>query len=56
MMKKQLIQFPDLYYTKNQIPLKISHRAFELIWRMCESYELWCRETNQKNLLKLNIT
>tara|TARA_A100001015_G_scaffold59875_1_gene66029 strand:- start:1987 stop:2421 length:435 start_codon:yes stop_codon:yes gene_type:complete len=56
MMKKQLIRFPDLYYTKNQSPLKISQRAFELIWRMCESYELWCKETNQKNLLKLNIT
>ena len=56
MMKKQLIRFPDLYYTKSQSPLKISQRAFELIWRICESYELWCKETNQKNLLKLNIT
>ena len=56
MMKKQLIRFPNLYYTKSQSPLKISQRAFELIWRMCESYELWCKETNQKNLLKLNIT
>ena len=56
MMKKQLIRFPDLYYTKSKSPLKISQRAFELIWRMCESYELWCKETNQKNLLKLNIT
>ena len=55
MMVKQLIQFPDLYYTKNNFPLKISQRAFEHLWRICESYELWCIETKQKELLKLNI-
>ena len=55
MMIKQLIQFPDLYYTKNKFPLKISQRAFDQLWRICESYELWCKETEQSELLKLNI-
>ena len=55
MMIKQLIQFPDLYYTKSHFPLEISQRAFDHLWRMCESYELWCRETKQNKLIKLNI-
>ena len=55
MMMKQLIQFPDLYYTKNNIPLEICQRAFDHLWRICESYELWCKETDQHNLLILNI-
>ena len=55
MMMKQLIQFPDLYYTKDNIPLEISQRAFDHLWRICESYELWCKETDQSNLLILNI-
>ena len=54
-MIKQLIQYPDLYYAKSQFPLEISQRAFEHLWRICESYELWCKETKQNNLLKLNI-
>ena len=55
MMIKQLIQFPDLYYTKSHFPLEISQRAFNNIWRMCESYELWCNESNQNNLIFLKI-
>ena len=55
MMVKQLIQFPDLYYTKSHYPLEISQRAFNHLWRMCESYELWCKETKQSELLYLNI-
>ena len=55
MMIKQLIQFPDLYYTKSHFPLEISQRAFDHLWRMCESYELWCKETKQSNLLVLNL-
>ena len=55
MMIKQLIQFPDLYYAKSHFPLEISQRAFDHLWRMCESYELWCKETKQINLIKLNI-
>tara|TARA_B100001057_G_C22458822_1_gene798019 strand:- start:170 stop:607 length:438 start_codon:yes stop_codon:yes gene_type:complete len=54
-MIKQLIQFPELYYTKSHYPLEISQRAFDNLWRMCESYELWCKETKQENLIYLNI-
>tara|TARA_B100000579_G_scaffold232107_1_gene190192 strand:+ start:79 stop:516 length:438 start_codon:yes stop_codon:yes gene_type:complete len=54
-MIKQLIQFPDLYYAKSQFPLEISQRAFDHLWRMCESYELWCKETKQEKLINLNI-
>ena len=56
MMIKQLIKYPKLYYTKNNNPLNISKRAFDHLWRMCESYELWCKETNQKELVLLNIS
>ena len=52
---KQLIQFPDLYYTKSHFSLEISQRAFDHLWRMCESYELWCKETKQKDLIFLNV-
>ena len=55
MIMKQLIQFPDLYYAKSHFPLEISQRAFDQIWRMCESYELWCKETKQKELIILGI-
>jgi hypothetical protein len=53
---KQLIKFPNLYYAKSSYPLEISQRAFDHLWRMCESYELWCKETKQSKFLKLNIT
>ena len=55
MMIKQLIQFPNLYYTKSHFPLEISQRAFDHLWRICESYELWCKETKQHNLIDLKI-
>ena len=55
MMMKQLIQFPDLYYAKSHFPLDISQRAFDHLWRICESYELWCKESNQENLIYLKI-
>ena len=54
-MIKQLIQFPNLYYTKSHYPLELSQRAYDHLWRICESYELWCKETNQNELLVLNI-
>ena len=54
-MVKQLVQFPDLYYTKSHFPLEISQRAFDHLWRMCESYELWCKETKQTEFLILKI-
>ena len=52
---KQLIKFPELYYAKSSFPLEISQRAFDFLWRMCESYELWCRETKQTEKLLLKI-
>ena len=54
-MVKQLIQYPDLYYAKSHFPLEISQRALDHLWRICESYELWCKETNQKKLIHLNL-
>ncbi len=55
MVIKQLIQFPDLYYAKSHYPLEISQRAFDHLWRMCESYELWCRESKRESLIFLKI-
>jgi len=55
LMIKQLIKFPELYYAKSHFPLEISQRAFDHLWRMCESYELWCNETKQKELIFLKI-
>ena len=52
---KQLIQFPDLYFAKSHYPLELSQRAFDHLWRMCESFELWCKETNQEKLIVLKI-
>ena len=54
-MVKQLIKFPNLYYTKSHFPLEISQRAFDHLWRICESYELWCRETKQEELIQLKM-
>ena len=53
---KQLMKFPELYYAKNSFPLEISQRAFDFLWRMCESYELWCKEAKQPDALDLDIT
>ena len=55
MVIKQLIKFPELYYTKSHFPLEVSQRAFDNLWRMCESYELWCKESKQINLIILKI-
>ena len=52
---KQLIKYPELYYAKSSFPLEISQRAFDFLWRMCESYELWCNETDQSEQLLLKI-
>jgi hypothetical protein len=55
MMVKQLVQFPSLYYTKSHYPLELSQRAFNHLWRICESFELWCKESKQNDLIFLNI-
>ena len=54
-MVKFLLKIPKLYYTKTHFPLELSQRAFDHLWRVCESYEMWCKETKQKNLIKLNL-
>ena len=54
-MIKFLMKIPKLYYTKSHFPLEISQRAFDHLWRVCESYEMWCKETKQKKLIILNI-
>ena len=54
-MVKFLMKIPKLYYTKSNFPLEISQRAFDHLWRVCESYEMWCKETKQEKLITLNI-
>ena len=53
---KQLIKIPALYEAKNNTLIEASMRAHQFLWRMCESYELWCKETGQSEQLLLNIT
>ena len=55
-MIKFLLKIPKLYYTKTHFPLELSQRAFDHLWRVCESYEMWCKETKQKKLIILNIS
>jgi len=52
---KFLMKIPKLYYTKSHFPLEISQRAFDHLWRVCESYEMWCKETKQDKLIKLDL-
>jgi hypothetical protein len=52
---KQLIKYPELYHAKSSFPLEVSQRAFDHLWRICESYELWCKETKQLELIYLDI-
>lgn len=54
-MVKFLLKIPKLYYAKSHFPLEISQRAFDHLWRVCESYEMWCRETKQEKLITLKI-
>ena len=52
---KQLITIPVLYEKKNNTLIEPSNRAHQFLWRMCESYELWCNETGQSEQLLLKI-
>ena len=52
---KQLIKYPELYYAKSSFPLEISQRSFDFLWRMCESYELWCKEAGHSEQIVLRI-
>ena len=44
------------YFAKSSFPLNNFQTKFDLLWRMCESYELWCKEMNQKNSLILGVS
>ena len=55
MVLEQLRDSDGNYFAKSSFPLSNSQTRFDLLWRMCESYELWCKETGQKKLIKLNL-
>ena len=52
---KQLIKIPELYETENNTLIEASNRAYQFLWRMCESYELWCNEADHSEQLLLQI-
>tara|TARA_B110001452_G_C15018153_1_gene355924 strand:- start:125 stop:568 length:444 start_codon:yes stop_codon:yes gene_type:complete len=53
---EQLIDNSSIYYAKNSYPLENFQKAFDLLWRMCESYELWCAEVGKKDSIILKIS
>ena len=56
MVLEQLKDNDDNYFAKSSFPLSNSQTKFDLLWRMCESYELWCKEVNQKKSIILGIS
>ena len=52
---KQFQENTETYFAKSSFPLSNSQNAFGLVWRMCESYELWCKEMKKNKLVKLNF-
>ena len=52
---KQFQENSETYFAKSSFPLSNSQNAFGLVWRMCETYELWCKEINKEKLIKLNF-
>tara|TARA_B100000902_G_scaffold353644_1_gene365254 strand:- start:281 stop:697 length:417 start_codon:yes stop_codon:yes gene_type:complete len=56
MVLEQLKDNDGNYFAKSSFPLSNSQTKFDLIWRMCESYELWCKEINQKKSITLGIS
>ena len=52
---KQFKENSETYFAKSSFPLSSSQNAFGLVWRMCETYELWCKEVNKEKLIKLNF-
>ena len=53
---EQLKDNDGIYFAKSSFPLSSSQTKFDLLWRMCESYELWCKEVNQKKSITLGIS
>ncbi len=56
MILEQLKDNDNNYFAKSSFPINNSQTKFNLLWRMCESYELWCKEMNQKKSILLGIT
>ena len=52
---KQFNEDNETYFAKSSFPLSNSQNAFGLIWRMCETYELWCKEIKKEKLIKLKF-
>ena len=52
---KQFKENNEAYFAKSSFPLSNSQNAFGLVWRMCETYELWCKEIKKEKLIKLNF-
>ena len=55
MVLEQLKDNDGNYFAKSSFPLSSSQTKFNLLWRMCESYELWCREINKEKSITLGI-
>ena len=53
---EQLKENDGNYFPKSSFPLNNFQTKFDLLWRMCESYELWCKEVNQKGSITLGIS
>ena len=56
MVLEQLKDNDGNYFAKSSYPLSSSQTKFDLLWRMCESYELWCKEVNQNKSIILGIS
>ena len=56
MVLEQLKDNDSNYFAKSSFPLNNSQKKFDLLWRMCESYELWCKEIKQKKFITLGIS
>ena len=56
MLVKQLKDDDSKYFVKSSFPLSNSQNKFGLLWRMCESYELWCKEINDTKSIILGLS
>ena len=56
MLVKQLKDEDSNYFVKSSFPLSNSQDKFGLLWRMCESYELWCKEINNTKSIILGLS
>ena len=52
---KQFQENSETYFAKSSFPLSNSQNSFGLVLRMCETYELWCKEIKNEKLIKLKF-